>query len=218
MIDVAYKCKWESGMLARAGLALLLTATMSLGIGCSTSDTDTPRESAAKTETQPSTNQVKAESPQWVEASRSWPDTLRYTFDSTLEVTQDGLLLRLRTSLALDVSHNAFEDEQPLRCDVLMTVRPVPEWPLAQGLVLDSVALHDPVKNRDLRAIPMLSYQRSFDEQTVRTQFLANMADTFRQSPDLAEGQELVPTIYLSWDGRIIIASMPPVEVTYLKE
>jgi hypothetical protein len=139
-------------------------------------------------------------------------------FDSTLEVMKDDLLLRLRTTVAQDVGGKQFQNERPLRCDVLMTVRLVPEWPLAQGLVLDSIVFHDPVKNRDLRSIPMLAFQRTYDEQTVRTQFLANMGDAYRQSPDLTEGQQLVPTIYLSWDSRLIIASMPSVTMSYVKE
>ena len=65
--------------------------------------------------------------------------------------------------------------------------------------------------------MPMLAFQRSYDEQTVRTQFLPNMADAFRQSPDLTEGQSLEPTIFLSWDGRQIIVSVPAVVVRFMR-
>lgn len=205
---------------ASAGWALLLAAALILVAGCSGGDREQPAPAGSKTETQTSADKPAAatEQPVWVKQMQTWPDTLRYTFDSTLEVWQDDLMLRLRTQAALDLSGKVVQDEKPLRCEVLMTVRPIPEWPLAQGLAIDSVVFHDPLKGRDLPALQMLAYQRDYSEQTVRTQFVANMGDAYRRSPDLTEGQDLVPTIYLSWDDRVIVASMPPVKVTFIKE
>lgn len=199
---------WAVGFLLLSGLGVA---------GCSGKDTSTPEPSTADNAAKPSANAAADTSapPAWIELSRSWPDTLRYTMDSSLEVVRDGLLLRLRPAVSQDVSGKNFQNERPLQCEVLMTVRPIPEWSLAKGLVLDSVVLYDPIKKRNLKAIHMLAFQRTVDEQTVRTQFLANMGDAYRQSPDLTEGQELNPTIYLSWNGRIIIASMPPVTLAY---
>jgi hypothetical protein len=213
--------KWEvTAGATRAGLVLCLLVTAGLGIGCSGSETSTPESSNANDAAEPAANTdaTTGAMPLWVERINTWPDTLRFTFDSTLEVVRDDLLLRLRTNVNQDMGGKQFENEQPLRCEVLMTVRQVPEWPLAKGLVLDSVVLHDPVRNKNLRTIPMLAFQRTYEEQTVRTQFLANMAEVHRQSPELTEGQELVPTIYLSWDGRLIIASMPSITLSYVVE
>jgi hypothetical protein len=187
-------------------------------IGCSGSDTATPEPAAAKKDVgRPSTAAADANAapPEWIQLRKTWPDTLRLAYDSTLEIVKDGLLLRLRPEASQDVSGEQFQNERPLLCTVLMTVRPIPAWPLAMGLKIDSVNFHDPVRNRDLRSMPMLAFQRTYEDQTVRTQFLPNMADAKRQSPDLTEGQALVPTVYLSWDGRIIIASMPPVTLTF---
>jgi len=204
----------------RSALALLLIAAIWIGAGCSGSEDSAPGESTTNSETPAAANRTVAGEgiADWVAASKTWPDTMRYSFDSTLEITQDGLLLRLRPNVALDVGHNAFENEEPLRCDVLMTVRPIPKWELAKGLVLDSVVLYNPAEKSNLRRIPMLAFERTYDKQTVRTNFLSNMADPYRQSPKLTDGQELVPTIYLTWDGRTIVASMPPVAVSYIKE
>jgi len=199
---------------------LLILATLCLGIGCGDSGKDRPKPSTSNATTQPAAKPGTAqnERPQWIARRPTWPDTMRFTADSTLEIRQDDLMIRLRTSVGQDVQGMSFKGEQPLTCDILMTIRPVPEWPLAKGLVLDSVVFHDPVKKRDLRALAMLSFRRTADGQTVRTQYATNLGERFRRSPDLIEGQDLVPTIYLSWDGKIIIASMPPVKLTYTTE
>jgi hypothetical protein len=207
---------WAAHALLITGV---FTASVSM-IGCSGSDTSTPQPAATKGAAKPASETAAAPSgapPEWIERSKTWPDTLRFAYDSTLEVVTDGLLLRLRPEVSQDVSGQNFQNERPLQCAVLMTVRPIPEWPLAMGLKIDSISFHDPVKNRDLRSMPMLAYQRAYDNQTVRTQFLLNMADAYRQSPDLTEGQALSPTIYLSWDRRIIIASMPPVTLSFVR-
>jgi len=199
-------------------LILGLLTAIGLGNGCSGSDTSVPEQAASKPAPATAAGAESSEPmPEWIERSRSWPDTIRLVFDSTFETVMDGLLLRLRPEIVQDVSGQQFQNEKPLGCGILMTVRPIPTWPHAKGLVLDSVIFHDPVKNRNLRTMPMLAFQRSYEEQTVRTQFLPNMADALRQSPDLTEGQLLEPTIFLSWDGRQFIVSEPGIAVTFMR-
>lgn len=201
---------------------LCSAAAMLFAAGCSQSERSAPEgsrvgEATEKAAEAQEPTEAEVATPVWVERSRSWPDTISFIFDSTLQVIKDGLMLRLKTDVSQDVSGLRFENERPLLTEVLMTVRPIPKWELAMGLKIDSVILHDPVKDRDLRAVPMLSFQRTYEGGTVRTQFLANMAERHRQSPDLEEGQLLEPTIHLTWDERHIVASVPPIRLAYMR-
>jgi hypothetical protein len=193
--------------------------------GCSQSETSTPRQSDSEAAEEISAQDPMSQAdtgavtmPPWVEASKSWPDTMRFVFDSTEEITQDGLLLRLKLTVSQDITGLNFENEKPLVAELLMTVRPVPEWQLARYLKVDSLNLYDPVRGRDLPSLPMLAFQRSYDNREVRTQFLLNLAEKYRISPDLDEGQLLEPTLYLSWGERIIIVNHPGVKLNFVKQ
>lgn len=215
-------CRITVAPITRLMVTLSLAAAILLGAGCQQSDTSTPRQSGQEDLSgEPAKTTASEDSeitpPAWVQRSRSWPDTMVFVIDSTLEIVRDGLMIRLKTEVSQDVSGLRFQDERPLLADVLMTVRPVPKWELAKGLKIDSLVLHDPVKNRDLRTFQMLSFQRAYEGGTVRTQFLPNTAEAFRQSPDLEEGQLLEPTLYLTWDHRHIVASVPAVRLSFLR-
>jgi hypothetical protein len=208
----------QSGMPSVCLLAALIVA------GCTQSETSTPRQSnsgpAAKSPASDSMSQTDTGAvamPPWVEASKSWPDTMRLTLNPSEEVTLDGLLLRLKLDVSQDVTGLDFENEKPILAEVLMTVRPVPEWDLARYLTIDSLNLRDPVRGRELPSLPMLSFRRSYDNRTARTQYLLNMAERFRISPDLGEGQLLEPTLYLSWGERVIIVKHAAVKLRFVE-
>ena len=154
----------------------------------------------------------------WTRTMREWPDTVRWTLDSNFTHMADDLRFRLRMDVSQDISEIRFQEEQPLIPEILMIVRPVSQWRFAQGLKLDSVSFYDPVKERYLPAQPMLSWQRVYEDATVRTEFLPNLAETHRISPDLEEGQRLKPTVFFTWDKRTFIVETPPLTLKFVRD
>ncbi|MBI5867231.1 MAG: hypothetical protein HZB43_02905 [candidate division Zixibacteria bacterium] len=204
----------------RATLCMTILGAVLIAIGCNR--TETPSAGEAKPAAQapansaavaPSTGQ---ESTAWIAASRSWPDTLRWNFDSAFEHRQDGLLMRLRMIAAQDFIPGDYKDTHPLQCIVNLTLRPIPEWPLARGLSIDSVIFHDPIRNKTFPSLPILAAERNYESQTVRTRFLNAMSKPY--VPTLTENQVLHPTLYLHWEKRVIVAALPPVPVGFLRE
>lgn len=195
-------------MVSRLWMTLLLAALLPLH--CSKDQEEKPA-GTVKVFEQP---QADTTTPVWLEPSRNWPDTLRWTLDSTWEITVDGFFMsaRMRTWKVFLGGPDA--DEHPLWCQVETTVRPVPQWPLVRGLALDSVVLYDPVRSKPIPSLRMLSSRRAYLEGTVRTRFTSDAAVRF--TVNLDEGQPLEPTVYFSWDGRTIIVKTPTVPVEFL--
>lgn len=204
----------------RLWLMILIVVVSSIS-GCGRSD----RSKADQSKASPATSQP-GKSPAgglgtgqqpaaWIAASRSWGDTLHWTFDSASEHNQDGLFMRLRMTAAQDFIPGHYQDTHPFVCVLNMTLRPIPEWPLARGLAIDSVIFHDPVRNKKFPALPIIAAGRTYESQTVRTQFANGMKKPY--VPELTENQLLHPTLYLHWDKRVIIATLPPVQVAFVR-
>jgi len=210
-------------MLANNRMTLIPVA-VSLGLilaGCGNSDTSkagqpkpgsTPAPAAAP---QAAAKTPEAKPAEWIAPSRNWPDTLRWTFDSASEHVQDGLLMRLRAEVVQNLIPGQYKDTKPLQCGLLMTLRPIPEWPLARGLVIDSVVLHDPVSGKVFPALPIKPGERSYESQTVRSSFGTIMTKPY--TPNVTEGQLLQPTVYMHWDKRQIVAVLRPVPLKFLR-
>ncbi len=155
---------------------------------------------------------------EWILSVRNWPDTLHWEIDSSFTYTVDDLEVRLRIEVIQDLSGTRFQGERPVFPEILMIVSPIPKWDHARNLAIDSLVLYDPIKSRRLPALPILSFQRSYENQTVRTLYYANSASKYRISPDLNDGQPLNPTLYLTWDERTIIAELPPLTLRHSLE
>jgi hypothetical protein len=146
-------------------------------------------------------------------ASRGWPDTLRWVFDSLFEYKTEDLLVRIRPEVGLDASNVNFPGQKPLISRTMVTMRPVTEWVQAKGFKLDSLVVHDPKTQKTHPGQPLLSFERGYTENTVRTTFLPNMAIV--QEPSLDEGQPIEITIYMTWDHRTIIGTFPQIQTRY---
>jgi len=170
---------------------------------------------AAAGATQATAKNAESKHPEWIAPSRNWPDTMRWAFDSAGEHVQDGLFMRLRPEVAQNFIPGLFKDAQPLQCQLFMTLRPIPEWPLARGLVIDSVVFHDPIRRKTLPGLPMMPTERASESQTVRTSFATVMKKPY--TPTVTEGQLLEPTVYMHWDKRQIVATLPPVPVRFVR-
>ena len=192
------------------GLSLWVAA------GCGKKDETTPQTTAGRGG-DTLTKASPAPTPEWVRSRAAWPDTMRLTIDSTFEVRIEDLRLRLNPAISQDVSNQRFQNEKPLLCEIITTMSPVPQWALAKGFVLDSVIARDPLNHRRIRTFHMLSFQRSYENERVRTQFLANQGDAYRQSPELVENQELDLTVYMTWDQRHLVASLPPTTLKFVQ-
>lgn len=153
--------------------------------------------------------------PEWVAKSRQWPDTMHWVFDSSLELTLDGLFLRVQPKVGLDLSDRNLPGLKPLISQTLVTMRPVADWAHAKGFKLDSLIVHDPVRGVTLPSQPLLSFERAYTEQTVRTTFVPNMAT--HQTPVLEDGQPIEITMHMSWDSRRIVAMFPPMRARHLQ-
>lgn len=188
-----------------------------LGAGCGNSGDSAQHPPSGTKAKQALTKVEQAPMPEWVKTQNAWPDTIRWTVDSSYDVTLDDLTLRIYPTISQDISWTRFQNERPLICEVVTTMSPVPEWSYARGFKVDSVLLRDPVGHKAIHSMPLLSFQRNYEDGTVRTQFLENLIDANRQSPDLIEGQRLDMTIFMSWDGRQMIATMPPATLAFLR-
>jgi len=201
-----------------AGLSLCLGwGLVSCGGGDQSESTAKQASTQAKPDAAAAEKQTQ-ERPAWTLSMRNWPDTVRWSLDSDFNYTVDDLRFRLIMNVSQDVSEVRFQNERPLVTEALMIVSPVPEWRFARGLSLDSIVYYDTVKKRALQGQPMLSWQRSFDESIVRTEYLPNLAERFRMSPTLEEGQQLKPVVYLTWDDRTFIIETPPLTLEYVRE
>ncbi|MBD3297617.1 MAG: hypothetical protein GF341_03100 [candidate division Zixibacteria bacterium] len=219
-------------ILTRAfGLCLLAMVTAVLAISCGGGDetASTPEETATTPpdETSPTTasqesggdaNREFKRPAEWILSMRKWPDTLRWEIDSSFTYTVEDLELRFRVQVVQDLSGTRFQGERPVFPEILMIVSPVPKWDYARHLGIDSLVFYDPIKSRRLPALPILSFQRSYENQTVRTLYNANSATKYRISPDLDDGQPLDPTLYLTWEERTIIAEFPPITLRHTLE
>lgn len=185
--------------------------------GCSKTDSQKPGpdKSGSATATPGASSSQPAGTPGWIAQSRSWPDTMRWVFDSVGEHVQDGLLMRLKSEVLQDFTPGVFKDIPPLQCRLFMTLRPIPEWPVARGLGVDSVILHDPVQNKILPTLLMLPAERNYESQTVRTAYLTQLKNPY--TPNMTEGQLVEPTVFLHWDKRQIVATLPTVRLTFLR-
>jgi hypothetical protein len=154
--------------------------------------------------------------PQWIAASQSWPETMEWVLDSVGEATVDGLFMRLVVSVEKVFLGGPRADEQPLLSEVTLTVRPISRWPLAQGMVLDSIVFYDPVRKVRIPKVPMLSSRRAFEAPNVRTVFASDGTKEF--TVDLDEGQLLEPTVYMTWDKRTLIVTALPTTVSFLTD
>lgn len=203
--------RYRFGLRFALGAAVILLILAVLLISCGsddrTSDT-TQNETSSQGTTTDSLPTMKAP-PTWVRTIRQWPDTVRWMFDSSFTYTVDDLQFRLRAQISQDISGTRFQGEEPLMPELLMIVSPVPKWDYARTLNIDSMVLYDPVKKRRLPSLPILSFQRAYEDETVRTLYYANMAAPTRVSAELEDKQPLHPTLYLSWDKRVIIAELP---------
>jgi hypothetical protein len=157
----------------------------------------------------------KLPAPDWVAASANWPDTIRWVFDSTFELTTDGLFVRIRPEVGLDATTLNFPGQRPLISRTFVTMRPITVWAQAQGFKLDSLVVYDPVKKKVYPGQPLLSMERGYTENTVRTTFLPNLA--ILQEPELDEGQPIEVTMYMTWDRRTIISTFPALPTRYLR-
>ncbi len=205
-------------MMRTRGVLLLCVAGLLTGCGRSDS-TRTPATSQTATPSsarpQPVAAPDTSASPPWIERSRSWPDTLLWVFDSVGEHMQDGLLMRLRLDARQNYIPGYYKDSKPLECQMFMTLRPIPLWSLARGLVADSVVFTDPVRHERFPGIPILASERSTEGQTVRTTFSTNLAKPHKV--DLAEGQLLEPVVCMHWEKRQIVAKLLPVPVRFIR-
>lgn len=196
-------------------------ACLCLGLaGCGKSDTPSAGQSGKDSRpATPGASQAAGDSqappPEWIAQSRSWPDTMRWVFDSAGEHRQDGLLMRLRLEVVQNLIPGQFNDTKPLQCQLFMTLRSIPQWPLARGLVIDSVVFHDPVRRRTLPGLPMMPAERTYESQTVRVAFATVMKKPY--TPVVTEGQLLEPTVFMHWDKRQIAAALRPVPVKFLR-
>ncbi|GAB4325207.1 MAG: hypothetical protein Kow0074_18720 [Candidatus Zixiibacteriota bacterium] len=196
-------------------MALLLLAFVFPLVSCGsedqTADTtpDTTQSETTSQQASPESTPATKAPPVWIRTIRQWPDTVRWVLDSSFSYTVDDLRFRIRARISQDISGTRFQNEQPLLPELLMTVSPVPKWDYARTLSIDSMVIYDPVKKRRLPSMRILSFQRAYEDETVRTLFYANMADNARVSADLEDKQPLHPTLYLSWDKRLIIAELP---------
>lgn len=152
----------------------------------------------------------------WIASISSWPDTLFITLDSNNEMYRDDLMLRFVFFAQQMFTGGEDADERPLWTQVQMTMRPVPDWSHAMGLVFDSIVYFDPIRSITLQSLLMLSSRRHYDGWTVRTQFGSNAVVRF--TPDLTDGQLLEPTAYLTWDQRTLIVTGRPVNVEFVTE
>lgn len=200
-------------ILPRSQLLIVGLFSMVLAVSCGESDTKAPERSPIRMAEKPV---VDTTTPPWLEPSAAWSDTLRWTLDSTGAITVDGLYFRLRCAAKKVFIEGPKADEHPLWFSAEMTLRPIPRWPLARGLEMDSVTLYDPVHSVQLKSLKMLSGYRTYQNSTVRTRFANDAAQ--RYTFDLDEGQLLEPTVFFHWDDRIMIVSPPPVPVSFLME
>jgi len=204
------RCTWTAvvgGIVLFAGVA-----------GCGDSSRPASKSSGSSPAVPPPTNAARADTaaPPWVTASHRWPDTLRWTLNADDEIAQDGLLFRLRGSAIQSFVGGPKAESHPIMCWFEMTIRPIPTWPAAKGLALDSVIFRDPVRRVSLPALPMLSSERVYEAGTVRTRFTNNLAK--RYTPDLTHGQMLEPTAYLTWDRRTIIVTARSIPIDFVYE
>jgi len=123
--------------------------------------------------------------------------------------------MRLEVTAAQNMIPGQFADTKPLQCALHMTLRPVPQWPLARGLVLDSVVFRDPLRKEVFPGLPMMPTERSYESQTVRTTFATVMNKPY--TPTVTEGQPLEPTIYFHWDKRQVIATIHRIPLSFLR-
>jgi hypothetical protein len=77
------------------------------------------------------------------------------------------------------------------------------------------VILHDPVQNKILPTLLMLPAERNYESQTVRTAFVTQMKTPY--IPSMTEGQLVEPTVFLRWDKRQIVATLPAVRLTFVR-
>jgi hypothetical protein len=206
----ASRCAWQLVVSA-----FVLSAWL---VGCEDTSRSASKSSGSSTTVARPANTAGADTaaPPWVAVSRRWPDTLRWTLNADDEMTQDGLLFRLRGSAIQSFVGGPKAASHPIMCWFEMTVRPIPTWPVAKGLALDSVVFRDPVRRVRLPALPMLSSERVYEGGTVRTRFTNNLSK--RYTPDLTKGQMLEPTAYLTWDRRTIIVTARPIPIEFVHE
>ena len=202
----------------------LITAFVGLGLvlaGCGKSDTSkagvpsSGSTSAATAQPQSAAGTQQSVPPEWIAKSRSWPDTLRWTFDSASEYVQDGLLMRLRAEIGQNLIPGLYNNAKPLQCILYMTLRPIPEWPLARGLAIDSAIIRDVATAKVFPTLRIKPAERSFESQTVRTSYGTILVNP--PTPDVTEGQLMQPTIYMHWDKRQIVAVLPPSRLQYVR-
>lgn len=216
----------ESHAIQRAvvqisGYLILAVLSGVLAISCGGNDTaSTPQQTATsqpQEEAQTTSSQESESGPdrriqrpaEWILSMRKWPDTVHWEIDSSFTYTVDELRIRFRIDIVQDISGTRFQNERPVLPEILMIVSPIPQWDYARNLAIDSLVMSDPIKNRRLPALPILSFKRSYENETVRTLYYANTAGQYRISPDLDDGQPIDPTLYLTWDDRTIIAELP---------
>ncbi|MEW5874894.1 MAG: hypothetical protein AB1752_06920 [Candidatus Zixiibacteriota bacterium] len=202
-------------------IRLFLAAAAIAGLVASCqSDTGGANQTAASARNTPGKAERPAEPtpatrPDWLDKSRTWPDTIHWVFDSTFELTYEGLFVRIRPEVGLDISNMSFPDQKPLIARVIVTMRPVTDWPQAKGYKLDSLVAYDPIRKTTIKSLPLLSFERGYTDNTVRTTFLPNMA--IQIEPDLDKGQPIDIRIFMTWDHRTIIGTFPPLSVKYLR-
>jgi hypothetical protein len=123
--------------------------------------------------------------------------------------------MRFEVTAAQNMIPGQFADTKPLQCMLHMTLRPIPQWPLARGLVIDSVVFRDPLRQQVFPGLQMMPAERAYESQTVRTTFATVMKKPY--TPTVTEGQPLEPTIFFHWDKRQAIGTFPRIPVSFLR-
>ncbi|MBI3871659.1 MAG: hypothetical protein HY304_01105 [candidate division Zixibacteria bacterium] len=199
-------------------LRITLLVIVAVAAACSkTSQTKPPKSNQTSGSASPAVASQPSgtnANPRWVARSRKWPFAMNWTLDTADEIMQDDLLFRLKGSAIQSFIGGKATPNRPIMCFFEMTLRPVPDWSLARGLVLDSVSLYDPVHKVTLQTLPMLSSERTFEGGTLRTRFSNNLAKMY--TPQVDDGQLLDPTVYFTWDRRTLIVKAQPFPIHYL--
>lgn len=165
----------------------------------------------------PKPTQFYEGTPYWEVQSRTWPQIMEWAMGPDGEYTFDSLTVRLSGTVIQSFVSGPKGKNHPLLCWFDLTVKPLPRRLIATSFNLDSVVFHDPLKKKNMPALPMLSIERYTDFATVRTKFSNNLS--FVYTPDIVENQLLEPIVYLTGvDKKSIKIKMAPLTVTFLRE